>query len=267
MVPIWHRNTPQPYYNFLLHPRKIPGAPVRQKKWCDENSNNIDCDIDQWRHNINIVYIVIDDACEPFQQTLSIKQSKTALKLEFLHIWILGILFTVFLKNQLFIPKKNFRYLKSWQNWETIPINLTTLYFTGLRASYLWVLPKLTKSLTVPYSTVPFFILLAFRSFITPIERKISRKTGSHYDSKSYSAMLKSVESKKYTLSARHHHMCSAINPYWFLKIMNMEIWHRHVTVPVWIQQTENITECWQQFYYVNFRRYAMKVNIYLYKK
>ena len=57
------------------------------------------------------------------------------------------------------------------------------------------------------YSTVPCFILLAFRSFMTPIERKISRKTGSHYDYKSYSAMLKSVESKKYTLSARHHHM------------------------------------------------------------
>ena len=49
--PIWCQYDLETHLNhiltFLLHPRKTPGAPVRQKKWCDENNNNIDCDIDQ----------------------------------------------------------------------------------------------------------------------------------------------------------------------------------------------------------------------------
>ena len=40
------------------------------EKLCDENSNNIEHDIDQIHHKSNIVYIVIDDAYETFQQTL-----------------------------------------------------------------------------------------------------------------------------------------------------------------------------------------------------
>ena len=41
-----------------------------RENWCDENSNNIECDIDQCRHKINNVYIVIDDAYEFVHKTI-----------------------------------------------------------------------------------------------------------------------------------------------------------------------------------------------------
>ena len=52
---------------------------MRQKSWRDENCINLEHDIDQWRHNINIVYIVIDD--EPFQQTFVNKTIRGNLKI------------------------------------------------------------------------------------------------------------------------------------------------------------------------------------------
>ena len=48
----------------------------------------------------------------------------------------------------------------------------TRVVFTSLRASH-FICSKLAKSLYVPYSDAPFFILLAFRYFMAPIQRKI----------------------------------------------------------------------------------------------
>ena len=92
----------------------------------------------------------------------------------------------------------------------------------------LLVLRKLEKSLTVPCTNVPFFIPMSFRYVMTPIKRKIHRKTGSHNVSKIISAMLKRVESKKCTLPIRHNEAVP--------KIHIMDFWQLHVTVPIWIQ-------------------------------
>ena len=89
----------------------------------------------------------------------------------------------------------------------------TRVVFTSLRASH-FVCSKLANSLYVPCSDAPFFFLLAFRYFMAPIQRKIHGKTGSHNDSKIYSAMLKRVESKKCTIPIRHHNVAVPIYNY-----------------------------------------------------
>ena len=186
---------------------------------------------------INIVYILIDD--ETFQQTFVNKTSKDSLKISIhanLDTWYTFLHSLYFIENQPF-PRKVF-YLKSWQEcnetpgnpWVTIDHRISSTPERSLPASgsglvILFVKLKLVKSLTVPCSNAPFFILLAFRYILWPIERKIHRKIGSHNDSKIYSAML---TLKQCTLSRGN-----AKNPYWCL---NVDFWHRHVTVPIWIQ-------------------------------
>ena len=52
---------------------------MKPKNWSDEIRNNLERDIYQWRHKINIVYIVIDD--ETFQQTFINKTIRGSLKI------------------------------------------------------------------------------------------------------------------------------------------------------------------------------------------
>ena len=58
-----------------------------------------------------------------------------------------------------------------------------------LLTSFLGALRLLQKSVTVPHISVHYFILLASRSFMTPIYLKIPPKTGSGNNSKSYSVI------------------------------------------------------------------------------
>ena len=52
---------------------------MKPKNWSDEIRNDLERDIYQWRHKINIVYIVIDD--ETFQQTFINKTIRGSLKI------------------------------------------------------------------------------------------------------------------------------------------------------------------------------------------
>ena len=118
-----------------------------------------------------------------------------------------------------------------WSDWHNI----------NLRAIFCFFHINWQKSLVVPCFNVPFFILLAFCYFMVSIMRKIYLKTGSHSDSKIDSAMLKRVESKKCTLSIRHHY--EAVSKIY----IDARIWIFGIVM--WLcqygfSQTENISEC-----------------------
>ena len=65
--------------------RRWDSETLRPKNWCDENYNNLEPDIDQWRHKIIIVYIVIED--ETFQQTFVNKTIRGSLNIN-IHAYI-----------------------------------------------------------------------------------------------------------------------------------------------------------------------------------
>ena len=82
------------------------------ENWRDGNSNNRARHIDKWRHKNHIVYL--DDLNVSLWHFTrfkpSMKQFKTSLKLELLHIWILGCFLRslLFIENQICIPKSYF---------------------------------------------------------------------------------------------------------------------------------------------------------------
>ena len=144
---------------------------------------------------------------------MSIEQSKTALRLAFMHILIRGYTGIFFFFHCIswkvnFFPEKFF--FEELTGIAPVTLahpsdQLDTTSTSGLVYICLFYL-NWQKNIAVLCYNVFFFILMAFRYFMAPIARKIHLKTGSHNDSKIYSAMLKLVESKKCTLSICQHY-------------------------------------------------------------
>ena len=216
---------------------------MRPKNWREENSNIKERDIDQWCHRQTLFTLSL--TTRHFNRLLSIIScaSKDSFKISIHMVNVLLSLY--FIENQLLSQKV---FLKSWHELHD-PLEhrsiirsawLCTLPASGSGLIILLVLPK---SLTVPCSNDQFFIFLAFHYFVAEIKHKIHRKTGSHSLSKTYSAMLKWVDSKKCTLSMRHHYEAVP-------KI--------HIDASIWIFGIFMWRECQRQFYFVNLRRYVI---------